>query len=89
MVVCPYCGKENFQPDAVYCQYCGSSLSQARPAAAAPVSAPAAPATSTWGGSSSSSTTQSEEYERALAGVERWTRIVLLLSVIAVVLVFL
>ena len=88
MVVCPYCGKENNQPDAAYCLYCGSSLKQ-----------PQSQSFTTGGRASSagqgfgmsggmSSSGMSERYNRALARVELLGNIVAVLAVLTLILLF-
>lgn len=91
MVICQYCGKENNQPDALYCSSCGSSLRQSRSMGQAsvvpqsqppPMSGPTPPGTYGYG----SSFGTSERYEKALAGVERMATVVALLAVVTLLL---
>jgi len=88
MVVCPYCGKENNQPDAAYCLYCGSSLKQQQPQGFASTSQ--TPMASRGYGMSGnmSSPGVSERYQRALARVELLGNVVLALAVITLILLF-
>jgi len=87
MVVCPYCGKENNQPDAAYCLYCGSSL---RGQQGQPVSTNQAAIGSQGYGMSggTSSPEMSERYQKAFSRVEQLGNIVIALAVIALVLFF-
>lgn len=87
MVVCPYCGKENNQPDAAYCLYCGSSLKQQQPQGFA--SASQTPMAGRGYGMSGgmSSPEISERYQRAFARVEQLGNVVIALAVITLVLV--
>jgi hypothetical protein len=97
MVVCPYCGKENNQPDAAYCLYCGSSLQQAQSTASPTFSSGTSRGPVIGQGygmpggmSSSSSTTLSSEpadrYQKALRRVEQLGYVVVALAVITLVL---
>jgi zinc-ribbon domain len=100
MVVCPYCGKENNQPDAAYCLYCGSSLQQAQSAASPTFSSTSrspvigqgygTPGGMSSSSSSSSSTTLSfelsERYQKALKRVEQLGYVVVALAVITLAL---
>jgi uncharacterized membrane protein YvbJ len=99
MVVCPYCGKENNQPDAAYCLYCGSSLQQAQSAASPTFSITSRSPVigqgygmpgDTSSSSSSSSTTLSfelsERYQKALKRVEQLGYVVVALAVITLAL---
>ena len=99
MVTCQYCGRENSQPDALYCSSCGSSLRQSQgagPVSGSPISPmPQSQPQPTPSSSPTSSRTYgygsafglSERYERALAGVERMGTILIALSVITLVLI--
>jgi len=88
MVVCQYCGKENNQPDAAYCLYCGSSLKKQQPQGSASNSQP--PMTGRGYGMSGgmSSSGMSERYQRALARVEQLGNIVIALAIVTLILVF-
>jgi uncharacterized membrane protein YvbJ len=92
MVVCRYCGKENSQSDAAYCSYCGSNISQQQPVQSAVN--PVSKSTSTYrgwgtpGGTTRPTGEASELYEKALARVELLGNVVLILSIIALFLVF-
>ncbi len=89
MSVCPYCGKENNQPDAAYCLYCGSSLrgQQARQPLAMSPGPTSGQGYSTSGGIPGATPEASERYERALARVEQLANIVVILAVATLVLV--
>ena len=98
MVVCPYCGKENNQPDAAYCLYCGSSLQQAQSVASPTFSSTSrSPVIGQGygmpGGMSSSSLSSatlsselSERYLKAVKKVEQLGYVVVALAVITFVL---
>jgi uncharacterized membrane protein YvbJ len=94
MTVCTYCGKDNSQPGAVYCQSCGSRLdqqSQKTPGAMAtssPMTTTSSSSYGTAGGSGyTSSSDFSERYEQALRSVERMAKIVIILAIVTLVLV--
>ena len=88
MVVCPYCGKENNQPDAAYCLYCGSSLRGQQ--GQQPVSINQVPSARQGYGMSggTSSPEMAERYQKALARVEQLGNIVIALAVITLILFF-
>jgi len=83
--VCPTCGKENTQPGAAYCIYCGSSLQQQ----SFSPSARALPGGHDYGASMGmTSPERSERYQKALTRVEQLGYAVLFLAVIALILLF-
>jgi uncharacterized membrane protein YvbJ len=87
MVVCPYCGKENNQPDAAYCLYCGSSL---RGQPGQPVSMNQSPTVGQGYGMSGglSSPEMADRYERTFARVELLGKIVIALAIVTLILLF-
>jgi uncharacterized membrane protein YvbJ len=95
MAVCPYCGKENNQPDAAYCLYCGSSLRQ-QPQSISTMNRAPMTIGQTYGmtggtlsSSGMSSSEISERYQKAVAKVERLGNIVIVLAIVTLILVFL
>lgn len=85
MPTCPYCGKVTPQADATYCSYCGSSLAQQTSTSS---SFRAQPSQSSYRAGGNSSLNLSERYERALRRAEQMGTAVLILSIVALVLLF-
>lgn len=86
MTVCPYCGKENNQPDAAYCLYCGSSLKQQGVSSSSPSIASSQGYGMSGGGSSPE---LSERYQRVLTTVEQLGTVVAVLAVVTLIMVLL
>jgi hypothetical protein len=92
MPTCPFCGRENNQPNAAYCAYCGSSLQQEQQGPPrAPYSTPPPSFPSSSGGGipdASSSFELSQRWERALNRLQQLGTAVLVLSIVVIVLTF-
>ena len=88
MTTCPYCGKQNNTPDAVYCSYCGSSLSGAHQQEMSQTRQPFSYGTNyPTNAQGLPSFDTSERYERALKRAEQLGIVVAILSLITLFLV--